>query len=249
MPYHVQDVLFGLSRSRQASATGDIGERQGEEGFRESLDLLLVQRGQNLLHQAQVVVAVERFGVFGNDGSDGIGRPIVNVDVGELVIMLRQWLHEATDDLRRVFGDRDLLAAEDQRDEDVLLVRLEHDVRHGHCGRGNCDFEVVQSAVVVLHGCVDHPAVVVIEQKVLCRRVLVVLRRSDCGGVDVEEAKSRIEELRAQAELAQVGVQWRELRLHQLDLLDGHRKHLDALSCVQSSLHQEIRVQMEQIKV
>lgn len=247
--HHVQNVLLSFSRSRQTRATCDIRERKRQEGLCQSLDLLLVQRQQHLLDESHVVVAIERLLVLCDDGSDGIGSSIVDVDVRQFVVVLRQRLHESADDLRRVLGDRDLLSAENQRHQDVLFVGFQHDVRHCHCWRGDRDFVVVQSPVVVLHGRVDHSAIVKIKQKVFGRGVLVVVRRCNRGDVDVEEAQCRVEQLRAQAELAEIGVERSELRLRELDLLDGGGQHLDALRGVELASDQEICVMMEQIEI
>ncbi len=54
----------------------------------------------------------------------------------------------------------------DERDEQVLLVCLEHDVADGDGRDGHAHLEEVEGALILLDGSEDHPAVVEEEQDV-----------------------------------------------------------------------------------
>ena len=54
---------------------------------------------------------------------------------------------EAADDLRSVFGQRRQFPVKNQRDENVLLVRFQHDVRDSHRGSRDRDLEKVNRSL------------------------------------------------------------------------------------------------------
>lgn len=56
MPHHAQHVQLGLLGPLQLDGLRDVLERQCEIRLRQPLDVALVQRRNQLLHQAQVRV-------------------------------------------------------------------------------------------------------------------------------------------------------------------------------------------------
>ena len=53
------------------------------------------------------------------------------------ITVLKAHLNESTHNLRGVFRQLLYFAQQDQRDQDILLIRLQHDVTDGHGRRGD----------------------------------------------------------------------------------------------------------------
>lgn len=113
-----------------------------------------------------------------------------------------------------------------QEHEDVLVVGLEDYVTDNHRGRLDAHLEKVGRLIVVLQCQINHAAVVVVEQKVLCVELAGLLAHP--SDVDVEELEGWLEALGQQAKLAQVRVNCRQLAVVELYLAYCLSQDLDS---------------------
>lgn len=243
--HHIQQVLFGVGRTRQLDAARHIGQRQCDKRFRQPLDVASRQRAGHQLHQTPVAVALEHVAILGRHGAHLVRRAGL-VGVHQLHVRMAERLHEARDHLRRVLGYGDEFAVQQQRHQHILFVRLQHDVRHGNCRRCHGHLEAVQCPIEVLDSGIDHAAVVVVEQKVPGVGVLVI-GAGNRGDVLIEQPQRRSEQLGGQADLEQVGVHGRQLTVVEAQLGDGSGQHTDGRHWRQIVFGEVAGVQVAQV--
>lgn len=147
------------------------------------------------------------------------------------------------------------LSMQNQRNQNIFLIRFQHYVWHRNGRRRHGHLKEVQCPFIVFIRRIDHTTIVIIEQQIfcvviafLCKQIqfklfpyrtfvappppsprLTYIGDCNCRYVHVQELKSRLKYFCAQTQFIQIGVYGCQLRIEQTNLFDGLWQYLNAM--------------------